>query len=218
MIFGKQISKPIFCCIICWGLCIQVAASPSAYGCESSTDTQPSISFSDKHPELSQVIENLKQSTISARSFHETYHSHMLTTPSHKEGTLAFHPPNHLEKHVYMPSEESFIIEGDSLLYENLSRKISRTFSLREYPSLATLVEGLRALFNGDEHTLRKIFHVSMAGTYQIWQLQLAPITHQDREGVDCIRLKGQQSHLGNIAIYETNGDRSELQLAPKVP
>ncbi len=197
---------------------MQVAASPPAYGCKSTVDTQPSATFSEKHPELSQVIGNLKQSTISAQAFHETYYSYMLTTPTHKEGTLAFHPPAHLEKHVYQPIEESFIIDGDSLLYENLSRKISRTFSLKEYPSLATLVEGLRALFNGDEHTLRKIFHVSMAGTSEVWRLQLFPITHQNEEGVACIRLTGQQSHLGTIAIFETTGDRSELQLAPKVP
>ena len=73
----------------------------------------------------------------------------MLTTPSHKQGTLVFHPPSRLEKHVQSPAKESFIAEGDTLHYENPSREISQTFALQDYPALAALIEGLRSLFNG---------------------------------------------------------------------
>ncbi len=152
------------------------------------------------------------------QTFHETYFSHMLTTPSHKEGTLVFHPPARLEKHVRVPTEESFIANGDNLLYENPSRDISRTFSLQEYPALATLIEGLRSLFNGDKEALRQFFDVSIAGTPEAWILHLSPIIQDEEDGVNCIRLAGQQAHLQTISIQETNGDRSELQLDPQVP
>ena len=189
-----------------------------SYGCEPQPNTAQRIRLKEKHVGVDRVIENLGQSTIHEQTFHETYYSHMLTTPSHKEGTLVFHPPARLEKHVRVPVEESFIVNENSLLYENPSREISQTFSLQEYPSLATLIEGLRSLFNGDQETLRLFFHVSMTGTPETWELTLSPITQSDEDGVDCIRLTGEKAHIRTISIHETNGDRSELQLDPQVP
>ena len=156
------------------------------------------------------------------QTFHETYYSGMLMTPSHKEGTLVFFPPDRLEKHVRIPTEESFIINGNSLLYENPARKISQTFSLEEYPALAILIQGLRALFNNDKDTLQKFFEISVAGTQSTWTLHLAPIIQneedEEEDGVECIHLAGNSTHLHNISIEETNGDRSELQLDLPVP
>ena len=189
-----------------------------SHGCEPHPNTAQRIPLKEKHVGVDRVIENFGQSTIREQIFHETYYSHMLTTPSHKEGMLVFRPPARLEKHVRVPVEESFIVNENSLLYENPSREISQTFSLQEYPSLATLIEGLRSLFNGDQKTLRLFFHVSMTGTPETWELTLSPITQSDEDGVDCIRLTGEKAHIRTISIHETNGDRSELQLDPQVP
>jgi hypothetical protein len=57
-----------------------------------------------------------------------------------------------------------------------------------------------------------------MTGTPETWELTLSPITQSDEDGVDCIRLTGEQTHIRTISIHETNGDRSELQLDPQVP
>ena len=189
-----------------------------SHACKPGTNSTQAIPFQENNSGLSQVMENLKQSTAGERTFHETYYSGMLTIPSHKEGTLAFHPPSRLEKHVQSPAKESFIAEGDTLSYENPSREISRTFALQDYPPLAALITGLRSLFSGDEQTLRQMFHVSMAGTPNQWQVQLSPKTHNEDDGVDCIRMAGDHAHLRTISIYEINGDRSELQLDPQVP
>ena len=197
---------------------VMAGADSQAHACEPHPDSTQPNPFQEDHSGLSQVIESLKQSTKGERIFHETYYSGMLTTPSRKEGTLVFHPPSRLEKHVHSPAKESFIAEGDTLHYENPSREISRTFALQDYPALAALIEGLRSLFNGDEPTLRQFFSVSMAGTPDQWQVQLSPKTHKDDDGVACIRLAGDHAHLRTISIYEINGDRSELQLDPQVP
>ena len=189
-----------------------------SHGCEPHPNTAQRIPLKEKHVDVNRVIENLGQSTNREQTFHETYYSHMLTTPSHKEGTLVFYPPARLEKHVRVPVEESFIADGDSLLYENPSREISQTFALQDYPALATLIDGLRSLFNGDEETLRQVFHVSMTGTPNKWQLNLSPKTQNEEDGVDCLHLTGDSTHLHTIAIYETNGDHSTLQLDPQVP
>lgn len=209
--------KPILWCLVYWGLFIYGPPAPS-YACEPHPKTDQQQSIQKASESLDKIMENLGQLTVREQSFHETYYSGMLITPSFKEGTLIFHPPDRLEKHVRIPTEESFIINGKDLLYENPSRDLSLTFPLQEYPALATLIEGLRALFNGDQETLRQFFEVSMAGSPEMWELELSPLIQDEEEGVDCIRLAGEQAHLHTISIQETNGDHSELQLAPQLP
>ena len=189
--------------------------------CQRST-IEPLLPHNGGSVGLDKVLKSLAKSTLHEQTFHETYYSGMLMTPSHKEGTLVFHPPARLEKHVRIPTEESFIINESRLLYENPGREISQTFPLEDYPALAILIEGLRALFNGDKGTLEKLFEVSVAGTQQAWTLHLAPIKQNEDEkeedGVECIRLSGSQVSLHTISIQEINGDRSELQLDPQLP
>ena len=185
-------------------------------------EERPTTARLEKHTEmqvgLDQILESLKQSTMGTRTFHETYYSHMLTTPSHKEGTLIFHPPSRLEKHVRVPAQESFIVNGDNLLYENPSREISRTFSLQEYPALAILIKGLRTLFSGDKEHLQQAFYISLSGIPENWELNLSPKTQIEEDGVNCIRLAGEDAYLRTIFIHETNGDHSELLLDPQIP
>lgn len=220
MIFGKRISRAILWILVWCGLFLHGTLAPS-HACAPGLDSAKPLSLEEEAESVSRVIRNLGQSTIHERTFHETYYSGMLITPSYKEGTLVFHPPARLGKHVHTPIEESFIADGDSLHYENPSRDISHTFTLQDYPALAALIDGLRSLFNGDEETLRQGFHVSMTGTPDTWQLTLSPKTHNEEneeDGVDCLHLTGDSTHLHTIAIYEINGDHSTLQLDPQVP
>ena len=217
MTFGKQINRLTLCSLLGYGIFMHGPPEPS-YACEQSLNATQLQSIKNDPLSLDTIMENLGQATIREQPFHETYYSGMLTTPSYKEGTLVFHPPARLEKHVRVPTEESFIANGDTLFYENPSREISRTFSLQEYPALATLIEGLRSLFNGDKEALRQFFNVSIAGTPEAWTLDLSPIIQDEEDGLNCIRLAGQQAHLQSISIQEINGDRSELQLDPQMP
>ncbi len=189
-----------------------------SYACEPHPNTDQQQSVQNASVNIDTIMKNLGQHTVREQSFHETYYSGMLITPSFKEGTLIFHPPDRLEKHVRIPTEESFIASENSLLYENPARGISQSFSLHEYPALATLVEGLRALFSGNKGTLKQFFDIAMTGTPEDWQLELSPLIQDEEDGVNCIRLAGKQANLQTIFIQETNGDHSELQLAPQVP
>ena len=189
-----------------------------SYACEPHPNTDQQQSVQNASLSIDTIMENLRQHSVREQSFHETYYSGMLITPSFKEGTLIFRPPDRLEKHVRVPTEESFIASENSLLYENPERGISQSFSLDEYPALATLVEGLRALFSGNKDTLKQFFDIAMTGTPENWKLELSPLIQDEEDGVNCIRLAGKHEHLHTIFIQETNGDNSELQLAPQVP
>jgi len=213
MTFGKRISRPVIWSIV-WGGLLVLEPLPYTQACIA-TQTRP---LQEAQIGLDQLVKSLAQSILRERTFHETYYSHMLTTPSHKEGTLVFQPPDRLEKHVRIPTEESFVIHGDNLLYENPSREISHTFSLQEFPALSTLINGLRALFNGDPEQLQQVFSISISGTPESWTLDLAPRTINDEDGVDCIRLSGEQTDLRILEIRETNGDRSILALDRQTP
>ncbi len=221
MTFGKQISKTFVWSLACCALFLPGSLALS-YACENWGNTEQPTPNNESPVSLDVVLKSLEQSTLFEQTFHETYYSGMLMTPSHKEGTLLFFPPDRLEKHVRIPTEESFIINGNSLLYENPAREISQTFSLEDYPALAILIEGLRAIFNNNKHTLQKFFEISVAGTLPAWTLHLAPIIQNEEDGeedgVECIRLAGSSTHLHTISIEEKNGDRSELQLDLPVP
>jgi outer membrane lipoprotein-sorting protein len=197
-----------------WGGFFLLEPLPHSHACKT---TQP-LPLKEEQADLNRLIKSLAQPTLRERTFHETYYSHMLTTPSHKEGTLVFQPPDRLEKHVQIPTEESFIVNGDNLLYENPSREISLTFSLQEFPALATFIVGLRALFNGDSERLRQVFFVSVSHTPDAWELTLLPRTPNEEDGVDCIRLVGEHAFVRTIEIHETNGDRSTLALDRQMP
>ncbi len=212
MTFGKQIARVLFRGLLGSGLFILVGL-PYAHSCTPNTKIGQPLSLNQNPGDLDHIIRSLGQSPLRERTFQETYYSHMLTTPTYKEGTLISHPPNRLEKHVKIPLEESFIIDGESLLYENPSREISHTFSLQEFPALATFIMGLRALFNGNTEELRQVFVVSLSGNAHEWKLNLSPKTQHQEDGVDCIHLTGKGPYLHSIMIHETNGDRSELHL-----
>lgn len=213
MTFGKQISRAILWSFV-WGGLFLLEPLPHPHACKT---TQPLL-LKEEQADLNQLIKSLAQPTLRERTFHETYYSHMLTTPSHKEGTLVFQPPDRLEKHVQIPTKESFIVNADNLLYENPSRDISLTFSLQEFPALATLIDGLRALFNGDPERLRQVFFVSVSHTPETWEMTLLPRTPHEEDGVDCIRLVGEDAFLRTIEIHETNGDHSTLALDRQMP
>ncbi len=217
MIFGPQMNRQVFWNLVCGSLLMIGPILPS-HACESQNNADQRPLTREDALSLDTIMRNLGQLTFREHVFHETYYSGMLITPTFKEGTLIFDPPARLEKHVRTPTEESFISNGDTLLYENPSREISLSFPLQEYPALATLIEGLRALFSGDIESLRQFFDISVSGTPEDWKLELTPLTRDDEDGVDCIRLAGVQTRLSTVFIQETNGDNSEMRFDAQAP
>ncbi len=121
---------------------------------------------------------------------------HSLKTPVESSGTLIFRAPNYLESARVEPQRETVRIEGDTVTYEirggaTCSQK--RTFALADAPSLAALIESLRATLAGDLPTLRRHYDVSWttpgAGANRRrgssrWCRASAPCSMQYRDGV----------------------------------
>ena len=162
---------------------------------------------------LEQLTESLALHPIHHVQFEEIYVSHFLTTPIKKKGSLSYTAPSRFEKHIVSPTEESFVINEDTVRYNNVTQGINQTLSLQDIPALQVLITGLRSIFSGDLNTLRRYYQPELNGTHHHWVLTLFPLDEEIQESVYLIRLKGIKIQIKEIEIRESNGDHSTLFL-----
>jgi len=142
-------------------------------------------------------------------NFQETHYSSLLTEPLITTGILTFHSPSRMEKHVLVPFEEIYVVDGQHVHFENPTKGISKTFSLAEYPSLQGFLVGIRSALTGDFKILKQFFDISLEGTKGQWTLRLDSSEASITDLLSSITITGQNSRLTTIEIRETHGDRS---------
>lgn len=155
--------------------------------------------------------------------FSERKVSALLKTPVESSGTLIFRAPNYLEKRTVEPQRETVRIEGNAVTYENAAGRggaQKRTFSLSDAPSLAALIESLRATLAGDLPTLRRHYDVSWTTPEpQVqtggWQLTLVPRERALLDAVSRVVLRGAGAEVAMVEIVEVNGDLTLMQISP---
>lgn len=162
---------------------------------------------------LAQLTTSLSLNPIHQVHFEESYVSHLLTSPVKKLGWLSYAAPSRFEKHITKPVQESFIVDQETVLYENTTQGITQSLSLQDFPPLQVLIDGLRSIFSGDLNTLRRLYRTELSGTNQQWVLTLVPLKEDIRESVKLIRLSGSGEQIKEIEIREANGDYSTLLL-----
>jgi len=162
---------------------------------------------------LEQLTKSLSLNPIHQVQFEEIYISHFLTTPIKKSGRLSYTAPSRFEKHIVTPTEESFVIDEDTVQYENITQGVNQTLSLQDFPPLQVLIKGLRSIFSGDLTTLQRYFQTELNGTHHQWVLTIVPLEEEIQESVKFIRLRGRGNQIKEIEIHESNGDHSTLLL-----
>lgn len=162
---------------------------------------------------LEQLTKSLSLNPIHQVQFEEIYVSHFLTTPIKKSGRLNYTPPSRFEKHIVTPTKESFVIDEDTVQYNNISQGVNQTLSLQDVPPLQVLITGLRSIFSGDLTSLQRYYQTELNGTTHQWVLTMVPLDEEIQESVKFIRLKGIKSQINEIEIHESNGDHSTLLL-----
>ena len=123
-------------------------------------------------------------------AFLEVRSSPLLARELSLEGSLEYLGPGKLSRVVSAPYAEQTIIDGDAVRIRRGNRA-ERRFSLSRAPGLGGFLAGLAAILSGDRGTLEHEFEISMAGAAQDWQLTLVPRSHELRERVGSIRLRG---------------------------
>jgi len=144
-------------------------------------------------------------------SFIEQQFLKMLKRPLESRGELTYDAPNRLAKQTIEPRAETLLVDGDLLTLERGHRR--QVLNLRDYPTLAPFIEGLRATLAGNRAALERLFSVNFSGSLSRWTLLLVPLTPSAAKSVAQIQIDGRQDELLRIEILQPDGDRSLMTM-----
>lgn len=136
----------------------------------------------------------------------------ILKEPLLLSGTLSYSRPDRIEKRVLKPYVERFAVDGDTVTFENQTKK--RSFALRSNPVIWAFVESIRATLAGDRKALQRFYRTDLRGTREQWTLNLDPLDAQMAEQVSTIQLSGSGNRVSEVIVYEPGGDKSVMEIA----
>ncbi|HXA48244.1 MAG TPA: LolA-related protein [Burkholderiaceae bacterium] len=163
--------------------------------------------------DLSQLMAGLAQVQSHESRFTETKTIALLKNPIESSGVLRYRRPDHVEKQVLQPKDESIIVDGQQLLWKDGASGKTRTLSLQSNAVLAALVESIRATLAGDLPALQHFFAVKLDGASSHWTLSLTPLDKAMQGKVQTVRIEGSVNHVTLIDVTETGGDHSVMQI-----
>ena len=172
----------------------------------------PTLSIAESW-DLHALMQGMAQVPASSSSFVETRHIALLSRPLELKGSLTYERPNRLSKHVQSPFDELLSVDGEAATLVNKTKGEQRFVSLREQPAIGTLVASVRATLAGDLPQLQRHYRIEFSGPREAWHLRLVPRDARVRGIVDTITLTGTATHLKQIEIVETTGDRSVMTI-----
>jgi hypothetical protein len=162
---------------------------------------------------LEQLMRELSQREHVQAGFVEARYMRLLSRPLTRRGTLAYTPPDRLEKRTVSPIEEVLIADGDRVSVEIKARGIRRSLSLQQHPALWGFIESLCATLRGDLEALRRFYRIELDGGPGTWRMSLSPIDPRMGAVIREIRIGGEHGAVRSIDIFDTRGDRSEMQI-----
>lgn len=166
---------------------------------------------------LPALMAKLSETRSGNASFVERRFLQLVGTPLQSSGVLRYTAPDRLEKQTMLPRPARLTMVADRITIER-ENEATQTISLRDYPEISALVEGLRATMAGDLSTLERNYLLTLEGNAGDWSLRLQPKSERARRLVREIRIAGQGGLLVRIVTEESDGDRSEMAIAPEGP
>jgi len=181
---------------------------PALLGALLASSTIPALADS---LDLPQLMASLAQVQAHESHFTETKTIALLKAPVESNGVLSYRRPDHVEKHVLQPKDESIIVDGDALTWKDGTSGKTRTLRLQSNAVVAALVESIRATLAGDLPALQRFFAVKLDGAAAHWTLSLTPIDSAMQRNVQALRIEGVGNQVNLIDVLETGGDRSVM-------
>jgi len=163
---------------------------------------------------LDALMDMLRREKPATVRFNETREMALLDRPLESSGELTFTPPDRLEKRTTSPGSERLVVEGDTLVMERAGRK--QAASLRQWPQVAAMLEGIRATLAGDRPRLEQVYRVTLEGDAAGWRLVLVPRDAEVAKIVARVTLGGVEGSVRRVEIDQADGDRSLMQIAPR--
>jgi outer membrane lipoprotein-sorting protein len=160
-----------------------------------------------------QLFEQLAKNKPVRASFTERKYLALLDKPVESSGELAFTPPERLEKRTLKPKPESLVADRDTVTLERGGKR--HTLRLRDNPQVAVLVESIRGTLAGDLASLTRTYSTALEGDPAKWRLVLRPLDPALGTLVERIEIGGAQAQVRTVEIFQADGDRSVMTIAP---
>ena len=159
------------------------------------------------------LFESLAKARPGRATFSEKKFLSLLDAPVQSSGELLFTPPDRMEKKTLEPRPESVVVEGSEVTLERAGKR--HTLRLRENPAVAVLVESIRSTLAGDLGALTRAYSVALDGTPAKWRLTLRPLDPAASQLVERIEIGGAEARVASVEIFQADGDRSVMSIAP---
>lgn len=166
--------------------------------------------------ELGRLMQLLAQRKHGEVTYVEKDYFSVLERPLSSSGILIYDAPDHLEKRMLRPREESVVLDHGEVTMQRGHRTYH--IDLSSYPQLAPYVDAIRATMAGDRAALERVFKVSFEGDLKHWRLGLVPLDGKVARGVRSIRIEGAEGDVQSVEIDKPNGDRSLMTMAAPAP
>jgi outer membrane lipoprotein-sorting protein len=163
---------------------------------------------------LEQLMAMFAQVQAANARFVERNNLSLLNEPVETSGTLSYVRPHIVEKQTLQPQREILRVEGDRLTL-NQADGTTRSLSVSAMPEIETYVESIRATLSGDLARLKRFYNVALEGAAEGWRLQLAPLNQNVSETVRLIIISGSNGSIGQVDVYQTDGDHSSMTIFP---
>jgi hypothetical protein len=162
---------------------------------------------------VTQLFEALARERPGRAAFTEKKYLALLDRPVESTGELTFTPPDRMEKRTTAPRAESVVVEGGSVSLERGGKR--QSLQLRENPAVAVLVESIRSTLAGDLAALTRAYSVGLSGSPSDWRLTLRPLDASAASLVERVEIAGREARVRSVEIFQADGDRSVMTLAP---
>jgi hypothetical protein len=163
--------------------------------------------------DVTQLFGMLAKERPARATFVERKHMALLDRPLESTGELSFTPPDTLEKRTLEPREERVVVDGERVMLERGGKR--HTLDLRSNPSIAVLVESIRATLAGDLAAVQRAYTTALDGTPERWRLTLRPLDAAGTAIVERIDIEGEKAAVKTVEIRQADGDRSVMTITP---
>ena len=162
---------------------------------------------------VAQLFAELAKRGQTTATFQERKFLALLDRPLESSGELLFIPPDRLEKRTLRPKPESLVVDGDAVTLERGGKR--RTLRLSGNPQVAVLVDSIRGTLAGDLASLTRTYSAGLQGDSTRWRLTLRPLDPSIGTLVEHIEIGGTGAQVRIVEIFQADGDRSVMTIAP---
>ncbi len=163
---------------------------------------------------FSTVIARMKPETAVRLSYQETRFLGLLDAPWQGSGYMYAMTPDIMVKEQTKPVREIAGASGQQMYYFDPVNNIRHQQTIAEDDPISLNVVVFKALVNGDQALLEKMYQIDFFSGLKVWRLTLTAKSKLARESLAKVEISGlPEQPADKIIVYQADGDYSEFVL-----